>query len=504
MLRIQARRFSTTSYRQLISKILPSANEAIQRSGLKSGATILAGGFGLCGIPDTLIDNIVSRKDNIRDLVIVSNNAGVDGKGLGKLLNEGQVDKAIVSYIGENKFFEAAYVNGDINLELTPQGTIAERIKAAANGVPAFYTPTGANTVLENGKMPIRYNKDGSVKTYSKPKETRIFNGKKYMLEEALRGDLSIIKVHKADRLGNCTFHSTAHNFNNVMARGSNHSIVEADEIVEVGEIKPNEIMLPGIYVSAVIQSLNPKQFEKVIYAKSEEEIAAVKSADHVLTKRERVAKRASLEFKEGMYVNLGLGIPLMAADFVDPSVDIQLQSENGVLGLGRLPYPGEEDPDTINAGKMAATLRTGAAIFGSEDSFGMIRSGRMDLTLLGAMQVSQNGDIANWTVPGKVKGMGGAMDLVANPEKTRVIACFEHVDKGKGLSKIRKECTLPLTGARCISRIITDLAVFDVDLKNGGLTLVEIAPDVTVEKLKEITDAEFKVAADLKKIVYH
>ena len=500
-----ARGFASTSAFFQISKIVASAEQAVDMSGLKSGDTILAGGFGLCGIPDTIINEIVKRRDTLRELTVVSNNAGVDGKGLGKLLNQGQIDKAIVSYIGENRFFENAYVKGDINLELTPQGTIAERISAAASGVPAFYTPTGVNTVLESGQMPIRYNKDGTVKTYSKKKETRVFNGKKYMLEEALPGNVSIIKVHKADRLGNCTFHSTAQNFNNVMARGSAFTIVETDEIVEVGELLPNEITLPGIYVNAVIQSQTPRIFERLVYAKSPEELENLKSATHVLTKRERIAKRASLELEEGMYVNLGLGIPLMAADFVDPSIDIQLQSENGVLGLGPLPSPGQEDPDTISAGKAAATLRVGAAIFGSEDSFAMIRAGRMNLTLLGGMQVSSQGDLANWTVPGKVKGMGGAMDLVANPEKTRVIACLEHVDKKEGISKIKDECTLPLTGARCISRIITDLAVFDVDLAgNTGLTLVEMAPDTTLEYLKENTGCAFKVSDDLKTIKYH
>lgn len=502
--RQNGRLFSSTAPILKISKILESAKEAVTLSGLKTGDTVLAGGFGLCGIPDTIIDEIVERKDTCTNLTVVSNNAGIDGKGLGKLLNQGQVGLAIVSYIGENKFFEDGYVKGRLNLCLTPQGTIAERVSAAARGIPAFYTPTGANTVLETGEMPIRFNTDGTVAKYMPPKETRIFNGKKYILEEALPGDVSIIKVHKADRLGNCIFHSTAHNFNNVMARASRYTIVEADEIVEVGALKPNEITLPGIYVNAVIQSTKPRLFEKLTFAKQKKEgNDSISSPAHVLTRRERIAKRASQELKEGMYANLGIGIPLLAADFVDPTIDIQLQSENGVLGLGPLPNPGEEDPDTISAGKMAATLRPGSSIFGSEDSFGMIRSGRMDLTLLGAMQVSGSGDIANWNVPGKVKGMGGAMDLVANPEHTKVVACTEHVDR-HGQPKITDHCTLQLTGARCVSKIITDLAVFDVDLEHGsGLTLVEMAEDTTLDYLIENTGCHFEVAKDLKIIYY-
>lgn len=501
MIRIFTRKFSISRSHLLINKILPSAKDAVEKSGMKSGDVVLAGGFGLCGIPDTIIDEMIKRKDRINKLTVVSNNVGVEGKGLGKLLENGQIDKAIVSYIGENKLFENMYVNGQLKIELTPQGTIAERIQAAANGVPAFYTPTGCNTFIETGEMPIKYDEKGNVEIYSNKKETRIFNNKKYLLENALFGDISIIKVHKADRLGNCTFRSTAQNFNGVMAKGSKFTIAEADEIVD--EIPPNEITLPGIYVHAVIKSITPKLFEKVIYRKSDEELKEMNSASHVYSSKEKIGRRASQEFKEGMYVNLGVGIPLLAADFVDKNVELQLQSENGVLGLGPLPLPGEEDPDTINAGKMASTLLKGASVFGSEVSFGMIRAGRMNLTLLGAMQVSENGDLSNWTVPGKVKGMGGAMDLVGNPEKTNVIVCTEHFDK-YGQSKIKKECTLPLTGARCISRIITELAVFDVDKKNGGLTLIEKADDITLEDLIEKTEASFKVADNLKSIKYH
>lgn len=496
--RAHVRTFAATAFIREMNKVLANAHDAVNKSGLKTGDTILAGGFGLCGIPDTIIDEIVKRKDDCTNLTIVSNNAGIDGKGLGKLLNQGQVGLAVVSYIGENKYFEEGYISGKLNLCLMPQGTIAARVAAAANGIPAFYTPTGANTVLESGEMPKRYNPDGTVAEYLPPKEVRFFNGKKYIMEEALPGDVSIIKVHKADKLGNCVFHSTAHNFNNVMARASRFTIVEADHIVEIGELKPNEITLPGIYVHAVIQSLNPRIFEKLNFAKPE----GTHVPEHAMTKRDRIAKRAALEFKDGMYANLGIGIPVLAADYADPSIDIQLQSENGVLGLGGLPQPGEEDPDTISAGKAAATLRPGSSIFGSEDSFGMIRSGRMDLTLLGAMEVSSSGDLANWTVPGRVKGMGGAMDLVANPEKTKVVACTEHVSR-HGKPKIVEKCSLPLTGSRCVSVIVTDLAVFEVDLEKGGLTLTEMAEDTTLEYLKENTGCAFKVADDLKTIYY-
>ncbi|MDB4946315.1 MAG: Succinyl-CoA:3-ketoacid-coenzyme transferase subunit [Labilithrix sp.] len=241
-----------------MDKVFKSARDAV--ADVPTGATILAGGFGLCGIPENSIRALADLGTS--DLTFVSNNCGVDDFGLGILLRQKQIKKMISSYVGENKEFERQYLAGELEVELCPQGTLAERIRAGGAGIPAFFTPTGAGTAVSDGGLPLKYAADGSVAKASPRKEQREFDGRTYVMETAIKGDYAIVKAWKGDRFGNLVYRHTAANFNPMMATAARITIAEVEEIVEVGTLDPDHIHTPGIYVHRVFQG---PSFEKRI-----------------------------------------------------------------------------------------------------------------------------------------------------------------------------------------------------------------------------------------------
>ncbi len=457
-----------------MSKVCIAAAEAL--ADVPDGASIMFGGFGLCGIPENMIRELAAK--GTKGLTVISNNCGNAGRGLALLLQQRQVKKAICSFVGGNPDLEEQILSGEVEVELTPQGTLAERIRAAGSGIPAFFTPTGAGTPIAEGKM------------------TKDFQGRTYLLETAIEADFAMIRAYRGDTEGNLVFRRSARNFSPLMAMAAKVTIAEVEELVEPGVLDPDEIHLPGIFVQRIFKGErfdNPIE-KKTVRTAGANGVGEVVVATKPLTRRQ-MAWRAAQELPDGGYVNLGIGVPTLVADYLEPERRIRLHSENGVLGVG--PYPTEEQVEyyLINAGKETITVNPGGSTFDSSMSFAMIRGGHLDWAILGALQVSQAGDLANWMIPGKkVNGMGGAMDLAAGAKKTMVLTT--HTDKDGG-HKLVAECAFPLTAPNTVDLVISDLAVIRIDRE--GFLVEEMLEGLSREELQARTGGPLRFASQVR-----
>lgn len=438
---------------------LISASEAAAL--VRSDDVLIVGGFGMTGSPVHLLHALAETE--ARNLTFVGNNVGEPGLGGSRLLRNGQIGKVIGSYFTSNPEVVRAAQAGEIEVELLPQGTLAEAIRAGGAGIGGFFTPAGAGTRLAEGK------------------ESRLIDGREMILASPIRGDVALVRAWQADTAGNLVYRMTENNFNQAAATAANLVLAEAEHVVPVGTLDPNAVHTPGCFVDYLVQHhVQPEELGSSVSV----------SADHKRADDSRMAMaRAALaELKPGDVVNLGIGIPTLVADLIRPEHGIALHSENGILGVGPEPESGGAMEHPVNAGKIPVTAMPGASYFDSAASFGMIRGGHVYVAIMGGLQVDQVGNLANWTVPGRsVLGVGGAMDLASGAR--RLIITMSHTDR-RGSSKVLRQCDLPLTAKGVVDVLITDLAVFRfVDRR---MKLVKLMPGVSESQVAAATEAEY------------
>ncbi len=438
-----------------------TSQEAAEK--VNSNDTLIVGGFGMTGAPVHLLHALAER--DIQGITFVGNNIGEPGLGGGRMLRNKQIKHAVGSYFTSNREAVAAAQSGDIDVTLLPQGTLAEAIRAGGAGIGGFFTPTAAGTALAEGC------------------ETREIDGKQMIFINPIRGNVALVRAWKADTAGNLQYRMTERNFNEAAATAADLVIVEAEEIVPVGDIAPEEVHTPGCFVDFLVQ-------ENMALEDLGSSASVSASNKKVDESRLNMAKAALGELNRGDIVNLGIGIPTLVADFITPEHGIILHSENGMLGVGPEPESGGAMDYPVNAGKIPVTALSGSSYFDSSSSFGMIRGGHVDVAIMGGLQVDASGNLANWAVPGQpLLGVGGAMDLASGAKK--LIITMSHCARN-GSSKIVENCSLPLTAHKAVSTLITDLAMFRID--EAGMTLVKVMPGSSLEEIAEKTEAPYKV----------
>lgn len=442
-----------------------SAQEAAQK--VRDGDVLIVGGFGMTGTPVHLLHAIAET--NVCELTYVSNNVGEPGLGGGRLLRNGQIKKAVGSFFTSNHEAVAAAQSGQMEVELIPQGTLGESIRAGGAGIGGFYTPTSAGTPLAEGR------------------ETRVIDGKEMVYVPAIRGNVALVRAWRADTSGNLEYRMTENNFNQAAATAADIVIAEVETIVPTGELDPNHIHTPCCFVDYLVQA----ELTEADLGSSASVSASLKKVDNA---RLEMARAALDELRPGDVVNLGIGIPTLVADLINPaSSNIIMHTENGMLGVGPEPESGGAMDYPVNAGKIPVTSLPGSSYFDSSTSFGMIRGGHIDVAIMGGLQVDQKGNLANWAIPGKpLLGVGGAMDLASGADK--LIITMTHCNKD-GSPKVVPECDLPLTAPEAVDVLITDLAVFSFD--EAGMKLKKLMPGVTLEQVAQHTTAHYIEALD-------
>ena len=311
-----------------MNKVYPDAKSALEGI-LKDGMMVMSGGFGLCGIAEKLSDAM--RESGVKNLTVVSNNAGVDGIGLSRLLETRQIKKMISSYVGENKLFAQQFLAGELELEFTPQGTLAERIRAGGAGIPAFYTKTGVGTLIAEGK------------------EVKEFDGEKYIMERGLFADLAIVHAWKGDTAGNLVYRKTARNFNPMMATAAKVTVAEVEHLVPAGEIDPDHIHTPGIFVKRIVEVGTATEAHRAAHhaqaRHSSVPAAATGEEDLMAWTRDQMAARAAKELRDGYYVNLGIGIPTLVSNYIPDGIDVNCRARTACSAWARFPMRARKIP---------------------------------------------------------------------------------------------------------------------------------------------------------------
>ncbi|MGI9147529.1 MAG: 3-oxoacid CoA-transferase [Chloroflexota bacterium] len=441
---------------------------------LHDGASIAVSGFGTSyGFACSLL--VAARDTGAKNLTLVSNGLGAVGQLRGMLLvASGQCSRLIVSFSsrpGLRTPVEDLIETGEIEVELVPQGTLVERMRAAGAGIPAFYTPTGVGTSVAQGK------------------EVRAFNGKPHILEQALPVDFALLRGYRADSLGNVELRGSSRNFVPAFAKAARIAIVEVDEIVGVGDIPAERVGVPGILVTRVVKrtvepdagGLAPRR--------------AVDAPRQYNGKsgwsRSEMARRTAALLAEGSYVNLGTGSPTLVSNYIEGR-DITLHGENGILGYGGMVEGNEIDLDVFNASGQFVSALPGASFVDSVASFEMARGGKLHAVVLGAYQVDQDGNLANYSLGDpRLGGIGGAMDLVAG--KQTLIVMMEHCDS-QGRPKLVQRTAYPLTGLACVDVVVTDLAI--LRRVEGEFVIEQVADGFSFNEVQALTDMRVRIAA--------